>query len=189
MLHVKWARAQAYASIGLLLALTGGAIASRASASTPTTLGRAVDCLAAAVYYEARGESAAGQAAVAQVVLNRARKAGFPKSVCGVIYQGAGGHACQFSFVCSGAMNGPRDPQAWTRSRRVAARALSGYVMRAVGQATAFHAARLGANPDGHMSRVAQVGAHVFLIDARPVAPPTDKLVTTAPDTNLSATF
>ncbi len=134
---------------------------------------RALDCLAAAVYYEARGESPAGQAAVAQVVLNRARKAGFPKSVCGVIYQGAGGPGCQFSFVCGGAMARPREPSAWARARGVAARALSGYVMSAVGEATSFHAARLGSGPDRHMTRVAQVGGHVFLVNApagKPVA-------------------
>jgi spore germination cell wall hydrolase CwlJ-like protein len=137
----------------------------------------AVDCLAAAVYYEARGESPAGQAAVAQVVLNRQRKPGFPKSVCGVIYQGAQGHGCQFSFVCSGAMSRPREPSAWDRARNVAVRALAGYVMSAIGQATSFHAARLGSAPDRHMSRVTQVGGHVFLVNAkptlaRPSAPP-----------------
>jgi spore germination cell wall hydrolase CwlJ-like protein len=128
-----------------------------------------VDCLAAAVYYEARGESAAGQAAVAQVVLNRARKAGFPKSVCGVIYQGAQGPGCQFSFVCGGAMVRPREPTAWARARNVAARALSGYVMSAIGEATSFHAAWLGSRPDRHMARVTQVGAHVFLVNATPI--------------------
>ena len=140
-------------------------------------LTRDVDCLAAAVYYEARGESAAGQAAVAQVVLNRSRKAGFPKSVCGVVYQGAQDRVCQFSFVCGGAMVRRREPAAWARARSVALRALSGYVMSAVGEATSFHATRLGFGPDGHMSRVARVGAHVFLVNAtslseRPNSPP-----------------
>ena len=116
-----------------------------------------LDCLAAAVYYEARGEPADGQAAVAQVVLNRARAPSYPKNVCGVVYQGVGGHACQFSFACNGAMRRPREPAAWAKSKGVAARALGGYVMAAVGRATNFHAARLGGG--GHLIRL---GGHVF---------------------------
>jgi len=171
------ARAKAWAPIGFLLALGAVGSAAPVSAAAAPMLTRDVDCLAAAVYYEARGESAAGQAAVAQVVLNRARKAGFPKSICGVIYQGAKGPGCQFSFVCGGAMLRPREPTAWARARDVAARALSGYVMSAIGEATSFHAARLGFGPDRHMSRVARVGAHVFLVNAtslpaRPSSPP-----------------
>ena len=167
MLSVFWTRAEARALIGVLSAVAGLFAATHVLAAASPPLTRDVDCLAAAVYYEARGESAAGQAAVAQVVLNRARKAGFPKSVCGVIYQGAHGHGCQFSFVCSGAMARPREVAAWSRARIVAARALDGYVMTEVGEATCFHAARLGSGPDGHMSRVARVGAHVFLVNAR----------------------
>src|SRR3546814_1037743 len=49
---------------------------------------RALDCLAEAVYYEARSESEEGQRAVAQVVLNRVRHPAYPGSVCGVVYQG-----------------------------------------------------------------------------------------------------
>jgi hypothetical protein len=123
---------------------------------------RQLDCLAAAVYYEARGEPLAGQAAVAQVVLNRAKGASFPKSVCGVVYQGSGGSGCQFSFACNGAMRRPREIAAWLRAREVAARALDGYVMAQIGQATCFHAARLGAGG----ARVVRVGGHVFYAGA-----------------------
>lgn len=117
-----------------------------------------LDCLAAAVYYEARGEPMAGQAAVAQVVLNRARAPSYPKNVCGVVYQGVAGHECQFSFVCNGAMRRAREPAAWTRARDIAERALHGYVMAAVGKATCFHAARLG----GDGGRGIRLGGHVF---------------------------
>jgi len=124
--------------------------------------GRELDCLATAVYYEARGETSEGQAAVAQVVLNRAKHPAYPKSVCAVVFQGANGHGCQFSFVCNGAMNHAREPAAWVKARDVASRALSGYVMTAIGQATAFHAAH------GQVASVArgpgsvQLGRQVF---------------------------
>jgi hypothetical protein len=123
---------------------------------------RDLDCLTAAVYYEARGESRAGQAAVAQVVLNRVRSPAFPKTVCGVVYQGAAQHACQFSFVCSGQMAARHDSSAWDRARDVAGHALGGYVMSQVGGATHFHVAALGALWNGSMVEVARVGQHVF---------------------------
>jgi spore germination cell wall hydrolase CwlJ-like protein len=154
----------------LALASLGSPAPARAAAAPILT--RAVDCLAAAVYYEARGEPLAGQAAVAQVVLNRTRGSGFPKSVCGVIYQGAGAGHCQFSFVCGAVMARPREPSAWARAHAVALRALSGYVMSAVGGATAFHAARLGPGPDGRMARVVRLGAHVFLANATSLTAP-----------------
>ncbi|HEY3887847.1 MAG TPA: cell wall hydrolase [Caulobacteraceae bacterium] len=124
---------------------------------------RDVDCLADAVYYEARGESAAGQAAVAQVVLNRVRHPAFPKSICAVVFQGVhSGAGCQFSFACNGAMTRPREPDAWARAQDVATHALAGGVMAAVGYATNFHAARAGLGFGTGMVRVARIGMHIF---------------------------
>jgi hypothetical protein len=124
-----------------------------------------LDCLSEAVYFEARGESAAGQAAVAQVVLNRARHPAYPKSVCGVVFQAGGNGGCQFSFVCDGAMARPLEPVAWRRARTVATRALEGYVMTAVGRALNFHAA--DASPDAQAgTTVARLGHHVFFVAA-----------------------
>lgn len=101
---------------------------------------RDLDCLTQAAYYEARGEGREGMQAVAQVVLNRARHPAFPKSVCGVVYQGAGrSTGCQFSFTCNGAMRGGVNRAAWDRARDVASRALSGAVFAPVGNATHFH--------------------------------------------------
>ena len=124
---------------------------------------RDLECLTQAVYYEARGESAQGQQAVAQVVLNRVRHPAFPKTVCAVVFQGASvGHGCQFSFACDGSMHDRREPAAWRRAETVAARALSGVTVASVGKATHFHAARLGTVWAEGMIRVAQVGLHVF---------------------------
>jgi len=117
---------------------------------------RSLDCLAAAVYYEARGEAAPGRAAVAQVVLNRTRSEGYPRSVCAVVYQGSGEGQCQFSFVCNGAMKARREGAAWADARRVAERALGGYVMAAVGKATCFHASGAQA------ARGVRLGRQVF---------------------------
>ena len=124
---------------------------------------RDLDCMTKAVYYEARGETAAGQAAVAQVVLNRVGQGSFAPSVCGVVYQGAGTGDCQFSFACHGRTAKSRlEPDAWATSRAVAARALSGYVMPEIHGATYFHVASLGAVWGRKMAPVARVGRHVF---------------------------
>jgi spore germination cell wall hydrolase CwlJ-like protein len=124
---------------------------------------RDLDCLADAVYYEARGETSAGQAAVAQVVLNRVRHPAFPKSVCGVVFQGARtGDTCQFSFACDGSMRRPREQGAWQRAQTVAAHALAGFVMPSIGNATHFHVVGIDPGWGPHLLRVAQIGLHVF---------------------------
>ncbi len=124
---------------------------------------RDLECLTQAVYYEARGESSDGQRAVAQVVLNRVRHPAFPKTVCGVVFQGAAvGHGCQFSFACDGSMHDRREPAAWRRAETVAANALGGAVMAQVGKSTHFHAVGYGQQWDQDMIRVAQVGMHIF---------------------------
>jgi spore germination cell wall hydrolase CwlJ-like protein len=130
--------------------------------ANPADASHDLDCLTAAVYYEARGESREGQAAVAQVVLNRVRSPAFPKTVCGVVYQGAAAHGCQFSFACDRSVAAHHEAGAWDRARTVANRALGGYVMSTVGGATHFHVASLGSIWNGSMVEVARVGQHVF---------------------------
>jgi spore germination cell wall hydrolase CwlJ-like protein len=136
----------------LKASLSGPAAAPFKASST-----RDLDCLTEAVYYEARGEGAAGQKAVAQVILNRVRHPAFPKSVCAVVYQG-----CQFSFSCNGAMRGRRDAGAWNRARGIATDALSGAVMAGVGNATHFHTVNVSPNWGPSLMRVGQVGLHIF---------------------------
>jgi hypothetical protein len=122
---------------------------------------RDLDCLTDAVYYEARGETKRGQQAVATVVLNRVKNPNFPKTVCGVVFQRAAA-GCQFSFACDGSMRRSREEDAWEDARRVAARALSGYVLRDIGSATHFHTVDVDPEWGPKMLRVAQVGLHVF---------------------------
>ncbi len=121
------------------------------------------DCLTQAVYYEARGEGLDGMRAVAQVILNRVRHPAFPKTICGVVYQGAYLRtSCQFSFTCNGAMAGPVEAWAWRRAKQVADSALGGYVMTTVGQATHFHTTSVAPVWSGNMVKIATVGSHIF---------------------------
>jgi len=124
---------------------------------------RELDCLTQAVYFEARGESQRGQAAVATVIMNRVKNPKFPKTVCGVVYQGSDHrNGCQFSFACDGMVERVAESTAWSRARQVAARALSGVALRDVGSATHFHTTNVSPQWGSQMLRVAQVGLHVF---------------------------
>jgi hypothetical protein len=122
-----------------------------------------LQCLTAAVYYEARSESFEGQRAVAQVVLNRVRHPAFPKSVCGVVYQGSNRRTgCQFSFTCDGSLRARRDPESWARARRVAGAALAGSVYGPVGHATHYHASYVQPWWAASLTRAVTVGSHIF---------------------------
>jgi spore germination cell wall hydrolase CwlJ-like protein len=130
---------------------------------TPDDAARAIDCLTAAVYYEARSQSDEGQRAVAQVVLNRVRDRAFPDSVCGVVYQGSMRRTgCQFSFTCDGSMAFRRDPASWAHARDIAVAALSGQVFAPIGSATFYHADYVLPWWASSMDRVATIGAHIF---------------------------
>ena len=143
----------------------GGRLAARDAADRRTAKAHRradLECLTDAVYYEARGESVRGQAAVAQVVLNRVQHPSYPKSVCGVVFQGASHRGCQFSFACDGSMRHGREVLAWNRARGVAARVLAGNVSGYVGAATHYHTTAVSPFWAPQMLRVATVGVHVF---------------------------
>lgn len=124
---------------------------------------RAVDCLAAAVYYEA-GDDAVGQRAVAQVVINRMRHPAFPKTICGVVFQGSErSTGCQFTFTCDGAMlRYTPSPAAWQRARDVARMALSGSVYRPVGHATHYHTDWVVPYWSASLEKITAVDTHLF---------------------------
>ncbi len=122
----------------------------------------AIECLTAAVYYEAGFEPADGQRAVAQVVLNRLRHPAFPKTVCGVVYQGAPDPGCQFSFACDGSLAKAPQPAAWRRARAVAQAALRGNVMAGIGEATHYHTDWVAPYWAPRLAKVKQIGAHIF---------------------------
>ena len=123
---------------------------------------RALLCLTQAVYYEAGFEPLAGRRAVAQVVLNRMRHPAFPKSVCGVVYQGSRSPVCQFSFVCDGSLYRAPAAAAWRQARDVAAAALAGYVEQSVGSATHYHADYVSPRWAPMLTKISQLGAHIF---------------------------
>ena len=124
---------------------------------------RAEHCLTQAVYYEAGFEPAEGKAAVAQAVLNRLRHPAFPKSVCGVVYQGSQlPTGCQFSFTCDGSLARAPAAGAWAEAQAVARRALNGFVAKGVGEATHYHADYVVPYWRSSLVKITQIGAHIF---------------------------
>lgn len=124
---------------------------------------RALQCLTAAIYYEAASEPDGGQRAVAQVVLNRVAHPAYPKTVCGVVYQGSERPTgCQFSFTCDGSL--ARAPQRyfWQRAENVAHAALSGAVYAPAGLATHYHTIQVNPYWAPSLRYLTTIGAHRF---------------------------
>jgi len=121
-------------------------------------------CLATAIYFEARGESEAGQKAVAQVVLNRVLDYRYPDSVCGVVFQNqTWRNRCQFSFACDGRPERINDKGSWSTAVRIAEEALDGdYFLEGVGEATHYHATYVRPRWSRYLNKMEKVGTHIF---------------------------
>ena len=149
-----------------LIAATAPAILSEpAFAPAPIEVGQTDhDCLAQAVYYEARSEPLRGQEAVAQVVMNRLHSPYYPKTVCNVVFQGATRSGCQFSFACDGSMRrGIRDTAAWARAQDVAERTLEGTSGAGeLAPALNYHADYVRPKWASRLAELEQIGRHIF---------------------------
>jgi len=122
-------------------------------------------CLAEAMYYEARGEGRQGQEAIAEVVFHRMHTSGYPRSICGVVYEGAAHkHGCQFSFACDGELEQSKSPGAWSQARVLAAKIMAGLVRLndITNDAISFHAADIQPEWADRLERTIQIGNHVF---------------------------
>lgn len=126
------------------------------------------NCLARAIYFEARSESDVGQLAVAKVVLNRVKDPAYPKSICQVVYQGSDRpNACQFSFACDGISDEPKQAAAWAKSKQIAARALAGdQSIQILGAATYYHADYVTPKWSSSFKRLIKIGRHIFYSDS-----------------------
>ncbi|GGC62308.1 cell wall hydrolase [Chelatococcus reniformis] len=135
-----------------------------ASLIDPDRTAREQRCLAEAIYFEARSEPEAGQAAVAQVVLNRVRSGLYPTSVCGVVYQNRHRHnACQFSFACEGRRLVTNDRDSWQSAVRIAQQVLDGTTYLAdVGGATHYHADYVRPRWASKLKKMDVIGRHIF---------------------------
>jgi spore germination cell wall hydrolase CwlJ-like protein len=121
-------------------------------------------CLATAIYFEARGESYRGQVAVAQVVLNRVKDRRYPDTICGVVFQNQSRrNSCQFSFACDGIPETINDRQSWAQAEDIAKRFTAGELyLTEVANATHYHATYVRPAWAPRMTKVTQIGLHIF---------------------------
>lgn len=125
--------------------------------------GREWQCLATALYFEARGEGIEGQYAVAEVILNRVDSPRYPDSICGVVYQGArSGGACQFSFACDGRPESIHERQAYALAGKIARVMKEGAPRLLTDGATHFHTRAVNPRWARTYPRTVAIGAHLF---------------------------
>ena len=121
------------------------------------------ECLAEALYFEARGESVKGQFAVAEVILNRVKSSYYPDTVCGVINQGTGKkYQCQFTYTCDGNPERISEPRAFERVGKVARLMLDGAPKVLTGGATHYHTVAVRPSWARKFAKTASIGVHHF---------------------------
>ena len=126
--------------------------------ATNAPLDQETNCLATAVYFEARGESLEGQLAVARVVMNRAVSGRYPTDWCGVVKQPA-----QFSFVRHGEFPYvDTNCDAWKKAEAVAQLAAANVVPSVAPDVLWYHADYVAPSWRRSLQEVEQIGAHIF---------------------------
>lgn len=134
------------------------ALVDRFAAGAP--LDEQANCMAVAVYHEARGESLEGQLAVARVIMNRAASGKYPTSWCGVVKQ-----PWQFSFVNPRTrdMPGVDDASAaWRKAQGVTRLAMSNAVQTLETDVLWYHASYVAPSWGRRLTRATKIGTHIF---------------------------
>ncbi|WP_296427983.1 cell wall hydrolase [Yoonia sp.] len=121
------------------------------------------ECLAEALYFEARGETVRGMFAVGEVILNRVDSGDYPDSACAVINQGTGRrYACQFTYTCDGRAEVISEPGAWARVGKVARLLIDGTPRLLTAGATHYHTKAVSPSWAKRFPRTATIGSHYF---------------------------
>ncbi len=120
-------------------------------------------CLAEALYFEARGETVKGQFAVAEVIMNRVDHGAYPDSLCGVINQGTGRkYQCQFTYTCDGIAEKIHEPDAYERVGKIARLVIDGAPRVLTDGATHYHTKAVNPKWARSFPRTATIGVHHF---------------------------
>lgn len=129
-----------------------------------------LECMARNIYFESRGEGREGMAAVGYVTMNRVKSGEYPRSICGVVYQGSRNsrgelYNCQFSWVCDGTSTSVRNKKQWLLAKELAFEVANGYDTQSdpTKGSMFYHAAYLN-RPFRHMKvvREVKINNHIF---------------------------
>jgi len=127
-----------------------------------------VDCVAEAIYFEARGEPLVGQLAVANVINNRVKSSKFPDTYCDVVYQAKRingkivKNKCAFSFYCDGKVEKIRDKKAYKLAKNIAKLSMQEVYVDIARKATHFHATYVNPYWSTHLEYLGKIGKHKF---------------------------
>lgn len=122
-----------------------------------------LECLAKAIYFEARSEPLSGQLAVAEVVMNRVDHRYYPNSICGVVYENSHWFMrCQFTFTCDGIPDRPTEAKVWDRSQSLARYFLEERDLGITNAATHYHADYVDPHWADHLVKTVKIGRHIF---------------------------
>ena len=140
-------------------------------------------CLALNIYHESRSDNLAGQAAVADVVLNRVDDSRYPNTICEVVKQGPVRESwktrqtpdpddavfhpirnrCQFSWWCDGKDDTPHSALAWRKAQEIAYHIVNSDLFRGVTEgATHYHATYVDPHWNRNMIEIGRIGEHIF---------------------------
>ena len=132
-------------------------------------------CLKANIFFEARGESAKGKAAVAKVTMNRVKSKKYPNGVCSTVFQKR-----QFSWsfqqpwstiqrVMKGDLSGfnALDRAAYQESKRIAEKALKTGLNVLPDNVLFYHANYVNPKWAKKMKVVAKIDRHIFLKEGK----------------------
>ena len=136
------------------------ALIERYAAATGPALDEQANCIAVAVYHEARGESVEGQLAVARVIMNRAASGKYPASWCGTVKQ-----PWQFSFVNPRSGEFPytdMNSNSWRKAVAVTRLAVSNAIPTLSNDVLWYHADYVAPSWGRRLTRVNKIGTHIF---------------------------
>jgi spore germination cell wall hydrolase CwlJ-like protein len=125
-------------------------------------LNDAITCLSRTIYWEARGEGAAGMEAIANVVMNRLGHKGFPNTICEVVMQGRERGACQFSWWCDGRSDDAKEDESYVIAKETARKALNRQLTDRTGGALYFHQRKATPGWSKEYIKTVEVGKFVF---------------------------
>ncbi len=126
--------------------------------SSGAALSQEANCIATAVYFEARGETLEGQLAVARVIMNRASSGQYPASWCSVVTQPA-----QFSFVRHGQMPAPNyASDAWRKAQGITRLAMANVIPSLSNDVLWYHADYVSPSWGHRLSMAQKIGQHIF---------------------------